>query len=223
MRRVDPEALDRACAAVMAGASARKAALAEGISHPVVLVECARRGVDVRRGSARDTSRPTPREVEARVGAIPEESRKPSKVGAEAAAEFAALPAPVEVVTVEQGATILRCLALGMTMPLAAMRAGVPLARLPEWNAKAEEGREPWASWMTLVTQAQAAGVEELHHIIRSGRPGWQSAGWLLERTRPADYGRRLEVSAAVEAHPLSEVDAETLLAVVRAWESSRA
>ena len=222
MRRVDPEALDRACAAVSAGASARKAALAEGISHPVVLGECLRRGIEVRRGSARDTSRPTAREVASRVEAIPDESRKAGKVGAEAAAEFEARPAPVEVVTVEQGATVLRCLALGMTLPLAAMRAGIPLARLPEWSTRAEECREPWASWMTLVTQAQAAGVEELHHIIRSGRPGWQSAGWLLERTRPADYGRRLEVSAAVEAHPLSEVDAETLLAVVRAWEASR-
>jgi hypothetical protein len=218
MRRVDPEALDRAVQLVSEGHSARSAAAKCGISHPTLLGACAARGV----AAPRKPSRPTLSEATSRVRAIPEESRKPGGVGLEAAREFGALAGPAEVLAPEAAATVLRCVAKGLALELACRRAGVAPAAAAEWLARAEEGAEPWASWMTLVGQAQAAGVEELHDIIRSGRPGWQSAGWLLERTRPSDYGKRLEVSAAVAASPLAEADTETLLAVVQAYAAGR-
>lgn len=217
MRPVDPEALDRAVQAVRSGSSVRAAAAAQGISHPPVLAACAARGVAVRRGH-----RPQAAPTAARVEAVAEEPRPVQTVGNLAAQEARALAESSEVLPREQAAEVLECLALGMCLELAAQSARVTLAQVEEWTTRASEGAEPWASWMLTVDQARASGVKELHRLIRSGRPGWAAAGWLLERTRPRDYGRRLEVSADVAASPLAEADVEVLLSVVEAWKARR-
>jgi hypothetical protein len=165
--------------------------------------------------------RPTAEQVDKRVNAIDrrlaEVQRAETGAGLEAAAEFAGAKCSA-VLPPEQAAVILRCVAKGVGLRMAAKRAGVPGVRVTEWEQRADEGAEPWASWMLLVGQAEGAGVEECHDIIRSGRPGWQSAGWLLEHTRPREYGKRIELAAEAAASPLADLPVETLFDVADAY-----
>jgi hypothetical protein len=121
---------------------------------------------------------------------------------------------------VRRAGLFLEGLALGMCRVGAAEYAGLPALAVEDWCSRAAAGEEPWASWALVAGEASGAGHAELLRVIRSGRAGWQSAAWLLERTRPATYGRRVEVIQD-RAHPLDDVSTDALLSVVERWRKS--
>lgn len=53
------------------------------------------------------------------------------------------------------------------------------------WAGKADEGEEPYLSFMIAVKKAEASAVLESVKVIRSGAQGWQGSAWYVERRRP--------------------------------------
>ena len=86
-----------------------------------------------------------------------------------------------------------------------------------EWDeAEPEEipeDRRPFAAFAAAVADARLA-VEPRHlrAIERAGERDWKARAWILERTRPSQYGRvdRLRVGGDADAGPVRIVHEET-------------
>lgn len=88
----------------------------------------------------------------------------------------------------------------GMTLRKAAAAAGVALSTVQRW-----EDDERYA---VEVKAAVAEREAEWLQLLRETEKGWQRFAWLLERTNPADYGRRVysEIQTDEVTHLLLEV-----------------
>lgn len=109
-------------------------------------------------------------------------------------------------------ACIVEALEEGAPLRLAAELAGVSEDTVREWIARGE-GRDHrpsapvYAGFARAVAGARARGEEALLSRVRSGVLGspemphdWRASAWLLERTRPEQYGQTVQVRAKVDA-----------------------
>jgi hypothetical protein len=86
---------------------------------------------------------------------------------------------------------ILTALAAGVDRKHACLSAGVTDRSLQRWLKRArEQGDEPYASFLSEVTKAEAdAVVRNVAIIQKAGQTTWQAAAWWLERRHPDLYG----------------------------------
>jgi len=218
-RPSDPSLRAAGLALVKSGLSIREAGRRVGVSHTVLAGWCREEGLRSKGTHPKPASAAQAERAEPAVESATTCRKPPPPVPdlPPAAQHWEARGVVWEGAGERQATRFLRGCALGMSLPDAAQYAGIPSRQLGEWLARAEEGTEPWASWLLLVGEAVGDGHEELLRIVRSGKPGWQSAGWLLERWRPASYGRRVEV-VQERRQAFEEMPIDALLAAVDAW-----
>lgn len=106
--------------------------------------------------------------------------------------------------------TMIKALREGVPLTIAAGAAGIAVATWRDWEKKAAQGFEPYASYLAELRVEQCRAIVDIVKDIRSGRPGVQSLQWLLERVRHEDFGRRSEVTVKSDA-PLSELSDDEL------------
>jgi len=102
--------------------------------------------------------------------------------------------------TEETKQILLDSIASGMPYELSCQRAGICFDTFSTWRAKGEEGREPYASFLGDLKQAEGNAVfVRLSQIDLAAENGnWQAAAWLLERRYPEHFGRRDRLQAEV-------------------------
>lgn len=98
--------------------------------------------------------------------------------------------------TPERQGIILDALRSGNYAVVAAQLADIDEKTFYNWQAAAEEGREPYASFFQSVKKAEAEAENAAVQVVRAGGSGpesvnWQSSAWYLERKFPARYGKR--------------------------------
>jgi transposase len=134
-------------------------------------------------------------------------------------------------------ARIIEALTSGNYVETAAAYAGVTKQSFYTWKARGElersrvvAGEEPnaaetiFADFLDAVEKAQAtAQVRNVALIQRAATDTWQAAAWWLERTRPKDWGRKVqtEVSGpdggAVQVTAASPADLEDKVRMILA------
>lgn len=77
----------------------------------------------------------------------------------------------------------------------AAAAGGVSGRSLRRWCERGETGEEPFASFLSAVTKAEAKAERLLLRSIRKGVDGWQSRAWILERRWPSRWSGRVRVT----------------------------
>ena len=139
----------------------------------------------------------------------PTEQRKPGRPGRSDRAEIEA--------------RVLEAIRDGLSLRKACLACGVPVQTVDEWI---QQGG-------TFSDRAKAAIAEREREWLRAVRredKGWQRIAWLLERTCPAEYGRRdvvkTELTGAGGGPLVIEVaenatEAEIAAAIRKAEESS--
>ena len=101
----------------------------------------------------------------------------------------------------ERFAEICAAIAEGMSMEIAAARAGINPSTLREWLQRAQEREsEGWGKFWDMVTAAVAMAEEDNLLAIREARDGtgrfknekpqWTAGAWWLERMFPQKYGK---------------------------------
>ena len=74
---------------------------------------------------------------------------------------------------------------------------GISAATFYNWKRWGEEGKEPYATFLDKVEEAEAEGemlhVEVIHDQSLSGN--WLSSAWLLERKYPQRFGKREQMA----------------------------
>lgn len=106
--------------------------------------------------------------------------------------------------------SILASLEEGLPLSTAARLAGVAADTVREWIArgKGTDGRPRVARYAVFaqrITRARANAEAALVAQVRKGvtgggLPDWKASAWLLERTRPEQYGQTVQVKAKVDA-----------------------
>lgn len=108
---------------------------------------------------------------------------------------------------------------LGLSEDRAALAAGVPVVTARRWRLAGEQGREPYATWLAWLEQADARGELVLALRVAGGEPGYQGALSLLERRRAADYQRRQHVEVE-SSSPFEDLAPEEVEAMLREAEA---
>jgi len=94
---------------------------------------------------------------------------------------------------------ILHALELGASFQSAAAAGGISYSTLAFWRSEDS----------TFAEACEAArGLMELRNLQRidaAAEESWQAAGWLLERRRPEDYGRKFQPMPMVKEQPTQE------------------
>lgn len=134
---------------------------------------------------------------------------KPAKAKRGAAAPKRRGPKP-KIIEPEIRETMIEALREGVPLAIAAGAAGLAVATWRDWEKKAAQGFEPYATYLAELRVEHCRAVVDIVKEIRSGRPGVQSLQWLLERLRHEDFGRRSEVTVKGDA-PLSELSDDEL------------
>ncbi len=113
----------------------------------------------------------------------------------------------------------LAALGAGSTREAAAAHAGVDRTTLYRWQRD--------ASLRARVEKAEADfEVRSVAQIANAGTNDWRAAAWLLERRRPAGYGRTQTLAAAdpgastvaLAAHPLDDLSRAEQARLAQDW-----
>ncbi len=84
----------------------------------------------------------------------------------------------------------------GLPLSKAAEHEGISYRTLCRWQ-KREDGA--YAGFCHSLKRARAEAQVLWVGAIARGEDGWQSRAWLLERSDPKNWGRRMEMKAKVE------------------------
>jgi hypothetical protein len=116
-------------------------------------------------------------------------------------------------ITPELTASIVEFIQQGCDQKTACNLAGVPYSCYNEWKAKGSEGKEPYATFLSVTSQARNGHKHRLIKLIMAGAGGllprpadWRAAAWLLEKGWPLEYGDRLAVEADPSPMPMTLV-----------------
>jgi hypothetical protein len=95
--------------------------------------------------------------------------------------------------------------------------AGVPYSCYNERKEKGSEGKEPYATFLSVISRARDEHKHLLIKLVMAGARGllprpadWRAASWLLEKGWPLEYGDRPPV--ATESIPASPTPDMTLV-----------
>ena len=93
--------------------------------------------------------------------------------------------------------------------------AGVPYSCFNEWKQKGSEGKEPYATFFSVISQARDTHKHLLIRLVMAGAKGvlgrwadWKAASWLLSKGWPKEFGDRI----AVESEPASPMQPLTIV-----------
>lgn len=120
------------------------------------------------------------------------------------------------LLTPEMQLKIVNNLKLGAYKQTAAAAAGIAQSTLDSWLRRGARGEEPFRSFALAVEKAQGmAKMSLLARIQEHGSEHWQALAWILERTAPKEFGRKLELSgddeAPIEIRTKTKVDLSKL------------
>jgi hypothetical protein len=83
---------------------------------------------------------------------------------------------------------------------------GVPYSCYNEWKQKGSEGKEPYATFFSVISQARDTHKHLLIRLVMAEAKGvlgrwadWKAASWLLSKGWPKEFGDRI----AVETEPI--------------------
>lgn len=112
------------------------------------------------------------------------------------------------------GRVFLAVIAVGGKLTTACKTAGISRTTFYNWKKKAEEGVEPYVSFMDEYEKAQeAAKYKYLECINKAAEEDWRAAAWGLSRLYPDEFGDRvtnqIEVSQKPDLSKLSDEELE--------------
>lgn len=110
---------------------------------------------------------------------------------------------------------LLRSVAKGAAVEVAAAQCGIRPQLLSEWRERAEADEEPWASGWALLRSALGASAASLLDQIKLGGGGWSGPAWMLSHQGWESYtpkGRDVDVHVS----GLRERSDEEILDIVR-------
>jgi hypothetical protein len=130
--------------------------------------------------------------------------------------------------TPETEKAILDAIEAGNYKQVACEHAGIHRNTLGLWEKRAENGEEPFASFVEKLRTAEAKAQMELLAEIRNARqpdtgdPIWTSRAWIMERRWPKLYAQRVRLAVAEERESLisqlqRKLDEDTFRRVVEA------
>lgn len=112
-------------------------------------------------------------------------------------------PRPIEGATEHRLRIVCDALSKGCTYAAAAAAAGLPRSTVARWLSLGRAGRPRYAEIAARLERAsdkfEAKAVDYVHTFAAKD---WHAAAWLLERRKPAEYGRgqdRLAAQIAAE------------------------
>jgi transposase len=117
------------------------------------------------------------------------------------------------VLTPDVQAAIVDALRKGNYRSTAAAAAGIHRNSLTNWEKWGEEGREPYADFVTAMQQAEAQAEMDLVSEIRNAEPGiptvkspdlWQAKAWILERRYGGKWCARVKQQVAENVEALT-------------------
>jgi transposase len=89
-------------------------------------------------------------------------------------------------------------LAKGLDQKTACNLVGVPYSTFNEWKQKGTEGRQPFATFFSVISRARDEHKSRLLKVIIDAAEGllprhadWKAAAWLLEKGWPLEFGER--------------------------------
>lgn len=115
--------------------------------------------------------------------------------------------APPTALTPHVQSTILRAIGDGNYRHTACAAAGVHRNSLYNWEKKAEEGIEPYASFFDKLRVEEAKAEIALLAEIRAATMGdaWTSRAWIMERRFPKFWAARVRTAVADEVDNLTK------------------
>ena len=102
--------------------------------------------------------------------------------------------------TPEATARMAEALSKGRSVRASCRYAGISADSHYSWLKRAESGEgPPFSDYRDATRKAEAAGEDRHLRVIEgAAEEDWRASAWLLERTRPADYGRQhVEITGA--------------------------
>ena len=102
------------------------------------------------------------------------------------------MPRPTKL-TIELTEVIAGHIRDGNYPEVAASLAGISPSTFYLWMDRGRKGVAPFLEFLESIERAQArATIDRVAYIVRAAEVGhWRAAAWLLERTRPEQYGKR--------------------------------
>ncbi len=89
----------------------------------------------------------------------------------------------------------------GLPISKVAEHEGIDYSTLKRWQKRKGE---PYEAFSASLKRARAEAQGIWIAAIERGDPQWQSRAWLLERSDPKNWGRRMEMKAKVETKDAS-------------------
>lgn len=133
----------------------------------------------------------------------------------------------------DQRSRIVLALRVGSTFEVAAQSAGVHVNTVSNWVRRGREDlaagkRSVFSEFWEQCQTTQAQHIVALEGVVTKAAirdEDWKAAGWLLERKRPAEYGRKDQVTVQVRQavvadlldHLQGRLDADTYERVLAA------
>lgn len=111
-------------------------------------------------------------------------------------------------------ARIAHAVSIGVPLEDAAEYAGIPRSTFFDWLAKgrSDKSHSLYRQLADAVDQGRAQfKVNALERIQKAGETEWTADAWLLERTDPANFGRRTRVDGNVTVQAVPFVDMSKL------------
>lgn len=100
------------------------------------------------------------------------------------------------------GRVILAVIAMGGGKSAACAQAGIDRSTLRAWEKRGEQGKEPYASFVTDLRKAEHADkVTYLSAVNGAAKKGdWRAASWALEKRYPGEFGNRVDIHVQGDA-----------------------
>lgn len=107
--------------------------------------------------------------------------------------------------TPEIGDAICLLLTQGNYLQDAAAKNGIAPRTAEDWIQRGEQGKKPYDDFARKVAEARAHFVTQAVRMIKAGAPNWKALAWLLERTRPRQFGTLVRVHVDEELQEFLE------------------
>ena len=102
--------------------------------------------------------------------------------------------------TPELAKKICRWVAAGVSVEAAAEAEGVARATVYNWRERGQEGKEPYASFVTDLAKAHAQVEARLSvTIVNRAKDDWRAGAWHLERRVPERFAEQAKLEKKLE------------------------